>query len=43
MSRTARFYDQFSAQFTYKLPKGKHVFWVKAGKCRSKEVRFRIA
>ena len=24
----ANFYDQFSGQFTYKLPKGKHVFYV---------------
>ncbi|HXI88771.1 MAG TPA: hypothetical protein VNO24_02035 [Blastocatellia bacterium] len=26
----AKFYDQFSAQFTWKLPVGSHNFWVKS-------------
>lgn len=36
------FYDQTSVQQVYKLPGGKHLFWVKAGKCGGKEVRFAI-
>ena len=38
----AKFYDQFSVQFTYKLPAGKHIFWVDAGTCGSKRVKFSI-
>ena len=40
----ATFYDQFSAQFVYKLPRGHHVFWVKAdSKCGDAVVKFDIA
>lgn len=42
----ATFYDQFSAQFVYKLPRGNHVFWVKTdprmGRCGSALVKFKI-
>lgn len=37
----AQFYDEFSAQFTWKLPKGGHTFWVKS-KCGENQVRFSI-
>ena len=38
----ARFYDELSAQFTYKLPEGDHVFWVRTDECGANEVKFRI-
>ncbi len=38
---SAQFYDQFSAQFTWKLPAGNHVFWVKSD-CGSDKVSFTI-
>ena len=28
---SARYYDQMSAQFVWKLPGGKHRFWVRSG------------
>lgn len=37
----ATYYDQFSAQFTWKLPAGKHEFWVK-GDSGSDSVVFAI-
>lgn len=37
----AKFYDEFSAQFTHKLPSGKHKFWVQAS-CGKNEVSFNI-
>jgi hypothetical protein len=37
----ARFYDQFSAQFTWKLPAGTHVFWVESD-CGKNQVKFEI-
>jgi len=37
----AKFYDQFSAQFTWKLPTGAHNFWVKSS-CGSGDVKFKI-
>ncbi len=37
----ARFYDEFSAQFTHKLPAGKHTFWVRS-ECGKNEVSFSI-
>lgn len=36
------FYDQTSVQLVHKLPGGKHLFWVKAGRCGGSEVRFLI-
>ncbi len=38
----AKFYDQLSEQQGWKLPGGKHVFWVNAGRCGSQKVRFKI-
>jgi len=39
----ARFYDQLSEQQVWKLPGGKHVFWVDAGRrCGVQRVRFKI-
>ncbi|HUR80952.1 MAG TPA: hypothetical protein VM733_09310 [Thermoanaerobaculia bacterium] len=35
-------YDEFSAQFTWKLPAGGHVFWVRT-KCGENKVEFKIA
>ncbi len=37
----AEFYDQFSAQFVWKLPSGTHVFWVRSS-CGQNEVKFRV-
>ena len=37
----AKFYDQLTCQFTWKLPAGKHTFWVKSG-CGSEQVSFQI-
>ncbi len=37
----ASFYDQISAQFVWKLPKGKHTFWVKSD-CGEAKVGFEI-
>jgi len=37
----ASFYDEFSAQFTWKLPKGHHIFWVKSD-CGENRVKFQI-
>ena len=39
---TAQFYDQISEQQVWKLPGGAHVFWVDAGKCGTKRVKFMI-
>jgi len=39
---SAKFYDQFSAQFTWKLPAGAHTFWVESS-CGSAKVKFKIA
>lgn len=39
---TGEFYDQMSAQFVWKLPEGKHIFWVESSKCERKEVEFFI-
>jgi hypothetical protein len=39
---SATFYDQFTAQFTYKLPAGGHVFHVDAGRCGQEKVKFNI-
>ncbi|MCI0695894.1 hypothetical protein L0337_28320 [candidate division KSB1 bacterium] len=38
----ASFYDQFSAQFTWKLPAGAHRFWVESD-CGKGAVKFKIA
>ena len=38
----AEFYDQFSAQFTWKLPAGTHTFHV-VSDCGKAEVKFEIA
>ena len=38
----AEFYDQFSAQFTWKLPAGSHTFHV-VSDCGKAEVKFEIA
>jgi hypothetical protein len=38
---SAQFYDELSAQFTWKLPAGPHTFWV-ASDCGKNEVRFQI-
>ena len=38
----AEFYDQFSAQFTWKLPAGTHTFHV-VSDCGKGEVKFEIA
>lgn len=38
----AVFYDQFSAQFSHKLPPGQHTFFVRST-CGSNEVVFKIA
>jgi hypothetical protein len=37
----AKFYDEFSAQFTHKLAKGKHTFWVESS-CGKNAVSFKI-
>lgn len=37
----AEFYDEFSAQFTWKLPAGAHTFWV-ASACGDNKVSFKI-
>lgn len=39
---SAKFYDQFSAQFTWKLPAGAHSFWVQSS-CGKGSVKFKIA
>ena len=36
-----KFYDQFSAQFTWKLPAGAHTFWVKSA-CGNGKVKFKV-
>lgn len=38
----AEFYDQLSAQQVWKLPGGKHVFHVEAGRCGSDKIEFSI-
>ena len=38
----ARFYDQFSAQFCYKLPPGAHTFLVQSS-CGKNEVNFKVS
>jgi hypothetical protein len=38
---SASFYDEFSAQFTWKLPAGSHTFWVESD-CGSNKVEFKI-
>ena len=37
----ARFYDQFSAQFVWKLPGGVHKFWAKSD-CGENAVKFTV-
>ena len=37
----ASFYDEFSAQFTWKLPAGSHTFWVSSD-CGDNKVSFEI-
>jgi len=37
----AQYYDQFSAQFTWKLPAGSHEFWA-ATQCGDARVKFSI-
>ena len=39
---SGEFYDQMSAQFVWKLPEGKHTFWVVSSICERKEVEFFI-
>lgn len=39
---SARFYDQLSAQFVWKLPAGTHVFWAKSD-CGEDRVEFKVA
>ena len=36
------FFDQMSAQFVWKLPEGRHTFWVESRDCEKKEVEFFI-
>lgn len=38
----ARYYDQFTSQFVWKLPKGAHRFWVKSS-CGEETVSFKVA
>lgn len=38
---SASFYDEFSAQFTWKLPAGSHTFWVDSD-CGSNKIEFKI-
>jgi hypothetical protein len=38
---SATFYDQFSAQFVYKLGGGTHIFWVTSD-CGNSQVKFNI-
>ncbi|MBN2536480.1 MAG: hypothetical protein JXB88_26585 [Spirochaetales bacterium] len=37
---SGQFYDQMSVQLVWKLPEGKHTFWVKTGRCGKEEVPF---
>ncbi len=37
----ARFYDQYSGQFVWKLPGGTHVFWVRSS-CGENKVEFKV-
>ena len=39
---TAEFYDQISEQQVWKLPGGGHVFYVDAGRCGAKEIKFSV-
>jgi hypothetical protein len=39
---SGEYYDQMSAQFVWKLPEGKHTFWVESSKCEREEVEFFI-
>ena len=38
---SGEFYDEFSAQFTWKLPAGPHIFWV-AASCGEYKVEFTV-
>lgn len=38
----AKCYDQLSCQFVWKLPGGKHRFWVDAGSCGKEQVSFKV-
>ena len=37
----AKFYDQYSTQYVYKLPPGTHVFWVRST-CGENKVQFKV-
>ena len=39
---SAKFYDQISVQQVWKLPGGKHLFWVDAGNCGKERVTFKV-
>jgi hypothetical protein len=39
---SAKFYDELSAQFVWKLPKGAHTFWVESS-CGKNAVKFTVA
>ena len=41
---SAEFYDMFSSQFVWKLPKGKHKFWVRSNRiCGSETIKFTVS
>ncbi len=37
----AEFYDEYTTQLTWKLPKGIHVFWVRSS-CGEDQVKFKL-
>ena len=37
----ARFYDEHSTQYVYKMPPGRHVFWVRSS-CGENKVEFQV-
>jgi hypothetical protein len=39
---SGEYYDQMTAQFVWKLPEGKHIFWVQSGESDRREVEFFI-
>ena len=39
---STKIYDQGSEQQVWKLPRGKHVFWVDAGQCGREKVSFKV-
>lgn len=39
---SGKYYDQMSVQLVWKLPGGKHIFWVKTDKCGKEQVPFTV-